>query len=86
MDDDPQSAVYAAISILTRSERTTITPGLRIKEDLGIDSLEFVELVQLIEQKLGILIGDDVVASVRDVGALVLAVERSLGEERQAEQ
>jgi acyl carrier protein len=78
MDDKMRSAVYAAIDATTRSERRAVTPDLRLKEDLGIDSLGFVELVQVIEQKLDILISDDSVASVRDVGALLRAVEQSV--------
>jgi acyl carrier protein len=77
MDNEMRSAVYAAIAAMTRSERRALTPDLSLKDDLGIDSLEFVELVQVIEQKLGILISDDSVASVRDVGALLRAVEQS---------
>jgi len=80
MANDPEAVVHWAIGTLARSEPHALAPSLRLKEDLGIDSLEFVELVQLIEQKLGVQLSDDAVASVRDVGALVRAVENSLRE------
>ncbi|MDR3465404.1 MAG: acyl carrier protein [Xanthobacteraceae bacterium] len=77
------NAVHAAVATMTGSARE-LAPSLRLKEDLGIDSLEFVELIQLIEQKLSIQVNDDAVASVRDVGSLVGAVETSLREARAA--
>jgi acyl carrier protein len=84
MENDAVTAVQWAVATMTGSEGRELAPSLRLKEDLGIDSLEFVELIQLIEQKLGILVSDDAVASVRDVGSLVGAVETSLREARAA--
>ena len=30
-----------------------ITPGARLKEDIGIDSLDFVDIVVIVERKFG---------------------------------
>ncbi len=54
-------------------QANTITPQTRLSEDLGIDSLKFIEL-EGIEQELNIAISDDAVASVRDLGGLLEAL------------
>lgn len=85
MENDVLNAVQSALATLTGSPTRELAPTRRLKEDLGIDSLEFVELIQLIEQKLGVQVGDDAVASVRDIGALVAAFEISLEAARSAQ-
>jgi formylglycine-generating enzyme len=43
----------------TGIERDRITPGSRLLEDLGIDSLDFVELLMSLEEAFNIVIPDD---------------------------
>ncbi len=74
MDPDLHTTLLASIASLARLGHGVITPQMRLNEDLGIDSLKFVELVQLIEQDLDIVISDEAMAKVRDVAGLLAAV------------
>jgi len=51
----------------------------RLREDLGADSLELVELVFTLEQEFGISIPDGDAAEIRTVGDVVRYIERALG-------
>lgn len=55
-------------------------PGARLVDDLGLDSLDAVELVIALEQQFGIDVSDAEVARLETVGDLVtLVVERASG-------
>jgi|APCry1669189070_1035195.scaffolds.fasta_scaffold93418_1 acyl carrier protein len=63
---------------LNRTETLTIAgirPEYLLEQDLGIDSLDFVTLIQDIEANLGYNLNDAVTASARTVGDLILAAE-----------
>ena len=47
-----------------------MTPDKRIKEDLGADSLDVVEILMNIEDKYGITVPDEVVMATKTVGDL----------------
>lgn len=79
MSDRIESAVLAAIRAFADSPPETITRAMLLQDDLGIDSLEFVEMIQIIEQTLAIRVSDEAVAPARDVGALLDAVRTSAG-------
>lgn len=79
MSDRIEAAVLAAIRAFADVPPEAITHTMLLQDDLGIDSLEFVEMIQLIEQTLGIHISDESVAPARDVGALLDAVRTSAG-------
>ena len=49
---------------------------MRIKEDLGADSLDVVEILISIEDKYGIQVPDEVVMSIKTVKDLIEAVEK----------
>ena len=53
-----------------------VTENKRIKEDLGADSLDIVEMLMNLEEKYGITIPDETLADVKTVGDMV----RVLGE------
>ena len=52
-----------------------VKPKMRIKEDLGADSLDVVEILMAIEDRYGITVADDVVMSVKTVEDLVRVAE-----------
>ena len=53
-----------------------VKPAMRIKEDLGADSLDVVEILMAIEDKYGFVVPDEVVMSVKTVQDLVRVAEK----------
>ena len=51
----------------------------RLREDLGADSLDLVELVFALEQELGVSIPDAGAAEIRTIGDAVRYIERAQG-------
>ncbi|MFL6126205.1 acyl carrier protein [Actinophytocola sp.] len=61
-------------------DRAAISAATRL-EDVDVDSLEFVELIQILQNQFGVRLSDDGVFGVRTVGALTdLVVSRSASE------
>jgi len=58
-----------------------ITLDARLQEDLGVDSLDAVEMAIAIERQFDVGLSDDQVASLKTVGDMVALVQR-LAEER----
>ena len=52
-----------------------ITPDSRIKEDLGADSLDLLQLLMTIEEENGIIIPDEKLAAFKTVGDVVAYLE-----------
>ena len=52
-----------------------ITPESRIKEDLGADSLDVLQLLMALEEEKGIVIPDDVLPTLKTVGDIVAYME-----------
>jgi acyl carrier protein len=52
-----------------------VLPGSRIKEDLGADSLDVLQLLMTIEEEHGIVIPDEALAEFRTVNDIVNYVE-----------
>ena len=52
-----------------------VLPGSRIKEDLGADSLDVLQLLMTIEETYGIMIPDESLANFRTVGDVVKYLE-----------
>ena len=48
---------------------------IRFKEDLGLDSLDLVELVSALESELGVAVTDEVAAALTSVGDVVAYVD-----------
>jgi|GEM_PF-4592400 len=70
--------VRKIVSDLLGVEPTRVTMSARFKEDLGADSLDFVELVMAWEEEFGIEIGDAAAARIRTVGDAEKIVKAAL--------
>lgn len=55
-----------------------IVPEGKLKDDLGIDSLDFVDIVVIIERKFGFKIKPEEMADVKTVGAFYNYIESKL--------
>ena len=53
-----------------------ITPAARIKEDLGADSLDVVELLMSVEDKYGVRVPDEELMGIKTVGDLTNLVNK----------
>ncbi|MGI4789594.1 MAG: SUMF1/EgtB/PvdO family nonheme iron enzyme [Janthinobacterium lividum] len=60
----------------------TISPESRLLEDLGIDSLEVVELIMTLEEKFGVTIPDDAAGAIFTKSPVTLRAVASLVRER----
>ena len=54
-----------------------ITPESRIKEDLGADSLDVLQMLMTIEEEKGIVIPDEELATFEKVGDIVAYLEKN---------
>lgn len=68
-------AVRTAMAKQLRIPADRITPASRIKEDLGADSLDILQLLMTIEEEMGITIPDEELASFRTVGDITAYLE-----------
>ena len=55
----------------------SITPETRIKEDLGADSLDILQIVMTFEEEYGITIPDDDLAGFETVGDILEYFEKN---------
>ena len=60
-------------------QRDQLTPGARIKEDLGADSLSIVEIVMRLEDEFGVVIPDEVAEEAQSVGDIHEMLVKLLG-------
>jgi acyl carrier protein len=68
--DDIERAVMAAVVAAAKTQTDGIGPQSSFR-DLGIDSLEFIVVVQAVEEALGILLPDEQTAMASTVGDLI---------------
>jgi acyl carrier protein len=68
--DDIEQAVMAAVVATAKAQTDGIGPQSSFR-DLGIDSLEFIVVVQAVEEALGILLPDEQTAIASTVGDLI---------------
>lgn len=73
---DVESRVKALIHELSGRVPPEVTLATRFEEDLGMDSLDVVELVIEIEDEFGIHVPDRIAADIETVGDLVAALTR----------
>jgi acyl carrier protein len=78
IDGDIAGRVQAAVGEIAGRDRGLILPTQELEKDLGIDSLEFVRLVQIVEDNTGALLKDEDLAGVVTVGDLIRQVEAAL--------
>ncbi len=72
-------AVLRELAVRHRPELTTITPDHVIVDDLGLDSLDFAQLVAVLEDRLGVdPFAVTAITSVRTVADLVGAYRRAM--------
>jgi long-chain acyl-CoA synthetase len=72
-------AALAAIRRAAKTPREQVHPRDNLELDLGLDSMERVELLVALEQELGAQVPDSVVSEVYTVRELVDAVRQSVG-------
>ena len=72
------AAVLGAIQEVAGTGGRPVAPDLLLEEDLGIDSLDFVRLIQLVEERLDIVISDEAAATVNSVGELVALADATV--------
>ncbi|MBQ7172584.1 MAG: acyl carrier protein [Clostridia bacterium] len=58
-----------------RVDETIITPASKIKDDLGADSLDVLQLLMTIEEEMGIQVPDEELAAFNTVGDVVAYLE-----------
>ncbi len=69
--------IKSIISDELNIDQTKITKEANIREDLGADSLDAVEVIMALEDEFGITIDDDTAQSFKTVGDLVDYVEKN---------
>ena len=57
--------IRAVVAYQFRTVPDALRPEMRLREDLGADSLDLVELVHALEEELGVSIPEEQVAEVR---------------------
>jgi len=60
-------------------EENKITPEGNLKEDLGIDSLDFVDIVVIVERKFGFKINPEEMMGVRTLSQFCDYIETKVG-------
>lgn len=79
MDKEVKKPSDEVIHMLVRQlnkKPEDVKPEMRIKEDLGADSLDVVEILMAIEDKFGIQVPDEVVMSIKTVADLAAVVDK----------
>ena len=69
--------IKSIISDELNIDQSKITKEANIREDLGADSLDAVEVIMALEDEFGITIDDDTAQSFKTVGDLVDYVEKN---------
>jgi acyl carrier protein len=70
-----ENRIIKVISKQARVEETIVTPQTLFIGDLGMDSVDFIELVMYLEKDLHIKIPDDQVKQIRSVGDLIESIK-----------
>lgn len=77
---DIEAAVYGVVAEMSGSPAAAIGSDWELSEAHGIDSLDFVELVQRVEVALDIRLPDEEVAGVRTAGELLALCRHKVAE------
>ena len=81
MDKNKDSKSDKVIELLAKQlgkDAKLITPDKRIVEDLGADSLDVVEMLMMVEEKLGVTVPDEDAMGLKTVGDLIKYVDKNL--------
>lgn len=68
-------AVRAALAKQLRVDKEKITAESKIKDDLGADSLDVLQLLMTIEEEMGVQVPDEELAAFNTVGDVVSYLE-----------
>lgn len=71
--DKIKSIIVEQLSV----EEDDVTLEASIQDDLGADSLDIVDLMDTIEDELGVSISDEAVEEIKTVGDLVAYIEKN---------
>jgi len=72
--------VVATLSTILRVEVSCIYPEARLREELGADSLDLVEMVIALEDELGIRISDGEARYIATVADVIIFIDKKLQE------
>ena len=67
--------IVAMFAKILNKKPSEVTADKRIKEDLGADSLDVVELIMGIEEEFGVSVPDEAAEQIKTVGDLIKYVE-----------
>jgi len=74
-----RNAVCNAIQDCVDHKEGKFSESANLRDDLGVDSLDIVEIVMQVEEELGIMIEDDQFSNLMTVGELMRVVEKATG-------
>ena len=74
--DEVERVVIVAAATVAGIAKEEITPGRQL-QDMGIDSLEFISLVRVVEESLDTILPDEETAKAVTIGDLVETVRRA---------
>ncbi|HUP19782.1 MAG TPA: AMP-binding protein [Gemmatimonadota bacterium] len=81
---DPEAVLLAELARLTRRPPEEIERVSHLYDDLGLDSLQAIELLLFLDHRMGISLDDQTAESIRTVGHLFDEVDRRRGDGRPA--
>jgi acyl carrier protein len=76
---DPSDQEEVCAIVARRLGVSAVTPEMRLVEELGAESLDFVAFAAAIEQALGVVLSDDALFESETVQDFVTAVARARG-------
>ncbi len=69
---------YSAIAEQLEIDVSQVTPEAKFVKDLGVDSLDIVELIMALEERFGIEIPDEQAEKIVNVGDVMRYIEKQL--------
>ncbi len=72
---DTLETVRDILSKQLRIDKSEINEETSIREDLGVDSLDVVEMLMSIEEEFGVVVPDDEVANLKTIGDVAKYVD-----------
>jgi len=73
-----QDKARALIAFKMKLDESEITPEKHLFNDLGADSLDFVELAMLLENEFNVKFSEEDTANVKTVGDVYALIEKSI--------
>lgn len=74
---DMLDTVREILSKQLRIDKSEIGEDTSIREDLGVDSLDVVEMLMSIEEECGVVVPDDEIANLKTVGDVARYIENN---------